>query len=440
MALLQQYDPPAYLSDFDAIPGQREAWHAFVQDLMGFGIANVVPSNGDVGQAPLYDAVNLDPGPIVEQQIVWNAFPGDLLRRLDRPLAWEVAERPMSIWSRQTDDLRDEPHTVGIVCRAGTEYCEWHVDKDRDGKTLRRISFTTEPPEYWQALWGGPPLTNGGKARFAGCPDEVLRLYRKYVNPNVELDDLRVGAPFNSPLGMLETGCYNPYNIWNVSKGIMHLTSRPNQLSAEVFLTADATRRYIDAAGSPVVRPEAIAAGTNVANANRNSDLAILGSINALTRQGRRLTLANPVGIYIDHIDLAGWWVPGSRPPRDWVRVIRGGGRRICRLVVEAPDGISSLAGVTIGDVPLAYGGQIAECITVGLTAAASVVCDLETPFCPLTTRAYVEAKGGREICQPDRGQARTATMAPAFGQVSGFGSAGYPVESDRDWPGRSAS
>jgi hypothetical protein len=30
MALLRSFDPPAFLSDYDGIPGQREAWHAFI--------------------------------------------------------------------------------------------------------------------------------------------------------------------------------------------------------------------------------------------------------------------------------------------------------------------------------------------------------------------------------------------------------------------------
>ena len=32
MAILQRFDPPAYLPDFNAIPGQLEAWHRAVSN------------------------------------------------------------------------------------------------------------------------------------------------------------------------------------------------------------------------------------------------------------------------------------------------------------------------------------------------------------------------------------------------------------------------
>jgi len=32
MALLERFDPPAYLPDFNSIPGQLEAWNAAVRN------------------------------------------------------------------------------------------------------------------------------------------------------------------------------------------------------------------------------------------------------------------------------------------------------------------------------------------------------------------------------------------------------------------------
>jgi hypothetical protein len=40
MALLQRFDPPAFLSDYDGIPGHREAWHAFVSRCFELSIAS----------------------------------------------------------------------------------------------------------------------------------------------------------------------------------------------------------------------------------------------------------------------------------------------------------------------------------------------------------------------------------------------------------------
>jgi hypothetical protein len=40
MALLQRFDPPAFLSDYDGIPGQGEAWHAFILRCFELSIAS----------------------------------------------------------------------------------------------------------------------------------------------------------------------------------------------------------------------------------------------------------------------------------------------------------------------------------------------------------------------------------------------------------------
>jgi hypothetical protein len=84
------------------------------------------------------------------------------------------------------------------------------------------------------------------------------------------------------------------------------------------------------------------------------------------------ITLQNPVGLYMDHIDLAGWRAPDGGPLTDLLRIVRGRPGMIERLEVEVPaERGFSLSDVTIGGVPIRYGGQIAECITVKLTGVA---------------------------------------------------------------------
>ena len=39
----------------------------------------------------------------------------------------------------------------------------------------------------------------------------------------------------------------------------------------------------------------------------RNSDTAISAAVNELARVGGRVTLANPIGIYMTHLHDAGW-------------------------------------------------------------------------------------------------------------------------------------
>src|SRR4029077_20086684 len=90
------------------------------------------------------------------------------------------------------------------------EYCEWHVDRDAASGRIRRVSFTSEPPEYWFALFGGKQ--DQSQVDFPGDRDLVLDLYRKLVSPNVEMADLLVTKPFTSPFGLLKKNAYNPYN------------------------------------------------------------------------------------------------------------------------------------------------------------------------------------------------------------------------------------
>ncbi len=430
MALLSQYDPPAHLSDFDAIPGQREAWHRYVQATMSGAVDSVTQVDGQPGSSPFYDPTTLDPGDTMALDVLWNAFPNELQRRFDRDGALAQAEACVPLSRFAPQGLNATPYSPRESCRGSTEYCEWQVDPGSGDKPMRRVTFTTEGPEYWQAMWGGPlpkDRVNLQQIDFPGSPEQVLRLYQSLVDPRVRMSDLQVQEPFNSPLGFLKRGTYNPYNEWNVRKGIVHLTAEPNQLVAEILLAAQATRCFEDESGRLVVQPEAICAGAGLGNVNRNSDIAILGCVNALARQGRRVTLANPVGLYIDHIDLSGWTVPGGCEPRDCVHIVRGGGNSITRLFVEVPDARFTLADIRIAGVPVTSGGQIAECITVRLRALASVARDMVTSRCPLTRSGYVQA-GGRVVEQPAAGAAPLAAMVPAFGRSPGASLAATPL------------
>ncbi len=389
MGLVQQYDPPAYLPDFERIPGARAAWHQSIQGWIAAalqpgdgGAAGGVAAQAATGPA-LYDPSKLDPGPTIEQDIVWNAFPAELVHRLGRAAAMAGADRrwPLSAFK---PGAGAGPGGAGFpndaFCHPGTEYCEWHVDRQPGTRRMKRVTFTTESLEYWQALHGDLVDSAPG----SGSPEVLLDLYRTLVNPSIELDDLIVHRAFNSPVYMLEAGQYNPYNCWNVTRGIAHVSAPPNLLQAEIMLAVPASAGYVDQSGRPEVRAEAIGQAMQLGESRRNSDMAIIGCVNALARQGRLLALASPLGVYIDHVDLAGWTVPGGIAAEDCVRVVRGGGRSMMRVVVEVPSDKFDLSDVTIGGTPLRYGGQIAECITVRLRALASVARDLASSRLPL--------------------------------------------------------
>ncbi len=103
--------------------------------------------------------------------------------------------------------------------------------------------------------------------------------------------------------------------------------------------------------------------------------------MNALTRLGAYVTLRNPVGLYMDYIDLIGWAAPEGRSVAECVRITRGTPGLIERLEVEVPPEWGfTVSDLTIGGVEIRYAAQIAECITVKLTGVAASLGALKDP------------------------------------------------------------
>jgi hypothetical protein len=430
MALLQKYDPPAWLADFDKILGQRDAWHRFVLESFESSIKaedDVLKkaTGGEAVQSQFYSAHLVDLGDTVEQAVAWNAFPKELLRRFGRTRALIEADRlwPVSAYDLGWRYLPDVPAYTGagihgvrypdtIFYRPTVEYCEWHVDRDPKSGAITRVIFTSEPPEYWFALYGGQ--MDGSAVNFPGSKDLLLELYRSLVSPDVKLEDLQVHTPLSSPFGQLQPGDYNPHNKWNTTHGIVHLSAPPNALTAEIRLGADATQCYSDGNGNAVVDPDALIAGTGMGGPNRNSDPTIAATVNVLARQGAMITLANPVGLYMDHIDVTGWEVPGAISAQDCIKIVRGQARFIERLVVEVPGGEFNVSDIRIAGEPIVYGGQIAECITVKLVGAAAALGSVNNPRLPLPDVGFVDPANAREVFLAGRHGAPVGTV-PAF-------------------------
>ena len=70
----------------------------------------------------------------------------------------------------------------------------------------------------------------------------LRELYREDVSPHVKYEDLICAVDLvdysdpSSPFVVYKKGSYNPYNRWNTTDGIMHLTQPSNSLSAEILL------------------------------------------------------------------------------------------------------------------------------------------------------------------------------------------------------------
>jgi hypothetical protein len=399
MTMLRRFDPPAFLQDFAAIPGQMDAWHAAVSTWFDAVVDYEAKAIGEASQ--YYNAAKFDPGGlVVEQAVTWNAFPKELIRAFGREKALAIADGLWPIERYGTAGLLAEPWNdaglSGVVYRPQEEYCEWWVERDPHTGKIQRITFTSEPPEYWQALSGFVPGSDPiPDMRFPSTVDALLTLYRTLVSPEVQPEDLIVREDIKDADGNVVTkkGQYHIYNKWNTTHGIAHLNSPPNSLVAEIQLGGDATVLRTDPFGKPLVEPDALICYARYGGPNRNSDPTIGAAVNALARLGAYVTLRNPVGLYMDHIDLSGWSAPDGKDIAEFVRTVRGSPGMVERMVIEVPSNRGICVGdLTIGGVPIRYGGQVAECITVKLVGLANVVpSPLKKPPMGVSSRGYVD-------------------------------------------------
>jgi hypothetical protein len=423
MALLNRFDPPAFLSDFNPIPGQLDAWHRAMSGWFDIVVASEQELIGSPPQ--YYNAATFDPGGVVvEQAVTWNAFPKEMLRRYGRERALQLADMlwPIERYRAPSPDPTNMADMSGVMYRPQEEYCEWHVTRDPDTGQIRRVTFTSEPPEFWQALFGIVP--GDGDAfpdmPFPGDKELLLQHYREMVSPDVQPEDLVAASDVTDATGFkwINKGQYNFYNKWNTTHGIVHLCSPPNSLVAEVQLGGDGTVLRTDSEGRLLVEPDALIAYAAYGGPNRNSDPTIGATVNALARLGAYVTLKNPVGLYMDHIDLSGWRAPAGGDVSDFVRIVRGTPGMIERLVVEAPPGRKqSVDDLTIAGEPIRFGGQIAECITVKLVGLANILpIRVETPSVHVKARSSIDPFDPRTV-----GRAQLATVPLPPGTVEAF-------------------
>ncbi len=317
---LQSFCPPANLDDLT--PAQRAAWSNFISNYLD-GRKNT----GEVREQffnPLGVALGADQALL---PIRWTAFPKQVALTFSSDLArWREADR-----SRDVQD----------------EYCEWSVE--RAGDKIKRVTFTCEGPEYWTFL-----------ANTA--PGLALALYQRHISPNVRREDLFTTA-----------GAYIERNQWNAGTklGAMHLIQPANTLRAEMELAAAATiKREHD--GQILTSEQDLIACSRYGVASRHSDPHIGGEVNALARRGAMITLADPIGLYLDGLSTAGWTTPDGADPQSFWTITRGTKDFAVRAVYEVTAGHDYLVGdIKINDRAIRYGAQIADHITIRLTGLA---------------------------------------------------------------------
>jgi len=249
------------------------------------------------------------------------------------------------------------------------EYLEWFVARDAPSQKITRIEFTCEGPEYWDFL-------------ATHEPNLLLDLYRKYVSPEVKAEDL------------IQAGQYNPLNIWNTRRGAMHLIQPSNSLNAEIRIAADATILRKNADGTLKTDAQDLINCAQYGVAGRASDPHIGDLVNGLARDGYVISIKDPVGLYMSRPRLVGCTTPDGKPvTQDWFQIARGSDAYILRGVFQAPQGSSFMVGdVMIGGVAVAFGGQIAKLIDMGLTGVAYGKGTIQDPAFPCVGSAALSS------------------------------------------------
>jgi hypothetical protein len=437
------HPPPAAGDDFARRPDQAEAmaqgWNAIVNQWLD-GAAGGLFYNAQSDESP---------GEAATDDAIWDAFPLAISRWVnaedDRDtLRWRAADTlsPTVRYREVTEDGRlGDP--IQSANRQQDEYCEWFVV--REGNAIRRITFTSEAPEYWMYLANGTPEflpeDNPHRNVFSGDLSLVLELYREHVDQSVTLEDItwpsdvaeRIRTRDGSAWRQRPAGTYNPLNQWNTTRGAMHLTHPANTLGAEINLAADATVRR---AGPDPNDPRALICCAGYGDGNRSSDPIIGAKVYEYANQGLSISLPDPVGLYIQSWNPDLFSGPNDESLENAWNPTRGDedNQRVLRLVFEVPDGMDfTVDQARAGGVPIEWGGPVADAIKIHITAMAK---DLgagggsDSRVCEASCCEHPEREGVFAVVDPgtDCGQVDWNVFAPGLPEAVEVVGAELPV------------
>lgn len=337
MASLERFTVPGALTDAVSVNQKKidDAWHQKVADLVSTAASR---------SRSLYDPTDEGedtPPDALRHPVRWPAFPATLNAATNSPeTRAELADS-----SRNRQD----------------EYCEWSVKRAGPGPEdpITRVTFTTELPEYFEVL-------------HEIDAEAALALYREHVDPNASAEQIAPGGTYDRS---------NALNTQTTEGKIMHLRSGPNNLFAAVTLASDATvLRFRD--GTQVTSPQDLVSCGDFGEPLRSSDPQIAAAINGLATLGDKITLEDPIGLYIDEIRPEGLELPAGVTLEDCWNVERGTAEHAVRASFSLPEGAGTLENVRVRGAPVRFGAQLADLVRVRIVALSH-------------SRGSVEAKTG---------------------------------------------
>jgi hypothetical protein len=367
-----RYEPPANWNDFQGHPQEQRAHRGWSEWILANFRVNIDDLRSEV-PSPLFFSEAEQPIPQQTRSVPvpWNGFPKVLALQHggSGEAAWQAADALGVIRARAADGS-----TVDLPFRRQDEYLEWLAITDDEGNATRYV-FTCEGPEYWSHL-----------ARFDHSL--LLERYRQLVGEEVELQDLLFEQQVTLDRRTFRAGEYNPWNVWNTERGIVHLTHPANTLAAEINLAARATIPRRDATGQLITDAKRLACCSNFGEPNRSSDPTIGQAVNLAVQGGISVTLENPLGLYIRSMDLGRISGPDGETLDDWWRITRGQSDYGLRAEFGPPDRARfGVPDVLVKGSPLRRGGQLAELITMVLYARAHDFGLPDSPMLPCVAR-----------------------------------------------------
>lgn len=383
--MVRTFSPPANLKDFDE--QLRAIWHNQMNSWFEATIRNVEAGNDyfgpgvGLGNSQFYNPTKLEPQDEIALPIIWTGFPRTLLTLHGREKALLIAEKLVTFGQPDGSVPGDVGHGVTsafldpdgndlhVKFRLQDEYLEWRTELDPVTGKVIRVTFTCEGPEYWLTL-----------ARYDRA--KLIELYRHFVDPDVQWADLSFQTDAANRDGSYQAGTYNPWNKWNTTHGIMHLSHWANTLTAEIDL-AGAGTILRPGIGTPYLAESArLICCSAYGGPNRSSDPQIGSNVNKLAQLGAFVSLQIPVALYIDQYDKNVATDASGNPVPNFWRILRGEEgvagdperpSRILRMEYSVP---RDKYGYVVGDLlidgePIQYGGQLAAHVHMKLTGVA---------------------------------------------------------------------
>jgi len=228
--------------------------------------------------------------------------------------------------------------------RKQDEYVEWRVERSGDGN-ISRIIFTTEFPEYYEALAAESlAALQAGIAEVTGKAPTGVELFGPAFNP-------ATATPLARQQQFMTFAVRNPWN--NGQKDILFLTHGANTLGALFNLLGHCGVEKLQIPVSAVCDDVG-----NFCSAGRNSDPIVCAAAQELRRNRQGLSLTDPAGIRILKLDGI-WKLNGQQIDINnsavW-SITRGGRRGVLQVTPQ----------LTMGDDSITSGTQVSTRLKVG--------------------------------------------------------------------------